>query len=160
MVVRAQNIAGFPWDTVAALYVALLLMHIAPKVAGIIDALMTPGEVRCFGGGGRFALSAAMEILFSLLLGAVTTIRTSTFMVALVLGKSITWNGQQRDGAELSWRVAFAELWPQLLFGLSFYLTLAAVSPAVLLWSLPLTAGYLLAIPFAVFTASPTVGHF
>jgi membrane glycosyltransferase len=25
---------------------------------------------------------------------------------------------------------------------------------------LPLTAGYLLAIPFAVFTASPTVGHF
>ena len=33
------------------------------------------------------------------------------------------------------------------------------VAPAVFWWSLPLTAGYLLAIPFAVVTASPALGR-
>ncbi|MFA5957942.1 glucans biosynthesis glucosyltransferase MdoH [Hyphomicrobium sp.] len=160
MTLHAQNVADFPWHVVEMLYAALLVMHLAPKLAGVADAVMTPGEVRRFGGGARFALSAVTEILFSLLLGAITTIRTAIFMIALMLGKSITWNGQQRDGAGLSWQAAFAALWPQLLFGLSLYFALAAISPALLLWSLPLTAGYLLAIPFAVFTASPGVGRF
>ena len=36
---------------------------------------------------------------------------------------------------------------------------LALIAPAVLWWSLPLTAGYLLAIPFAVITADPKFGR-
>ena len=35
---------------------------------------------------------------------------------------------------------------------------LIVLSPTVLLWSLPLTAGYLLAIPFAMATALPALG--
>jgi membrane glycosyltransferase len=160
MFAQAQNVADFPWHIVAMLYVTLFVMHLSPKLAGIADAILTPGEVRRFGGGVKFMLSAVTEILFSLLLGAVTTIQTSIFMIALVLGKSITWNGQQRDASGLSWRTAFDALWPQLLFGLALYLALAAMSPELLLWSLPLIAGYLLAIPFAVVTASPSVGRF
>jgi membrane glycosyltransferase len=135
-------------------------MHLAPKLAGIVDAILTPGEVSRFGGPLRFALSAVTEILFSLLLGAVTTIRTSIFMIALLFGKSITWNGQRRDGEGVTWRAALQSLWPQLVFGLSLYVFLAAISPVALLWSLPLTLGYVLAIPFVVLTASPSVGHF
>lgn len=160
MVLNAQNVADFPWHVVEMLYVMLIVMHLAPKLAGIADAIMTPGEVRRFGGSARFSLSAVGEILFSLILGSVTTIRTSMFMIALVLGKSIAWNGQQRDGTGLSWRTAIEALWPQLVFGISLYLALAVISPRLLLWSLPLTAGYLLAIPFAFFTASPAVGRF
>jgi membrane glycosyltransferase len=33
------------------------------------------------------------------------------------------------------------------------------ISAETVLWSLPLTAGYLLAIPFAVVTASPGLGR-
>jgi membrane glycosyltransferase len=134
-------------------------MHVAPKLAGIADAVMTPGEVRRFGGPVRFALSAMIEAMFSLLLGAIATVRTTIFMAALALGRPITWGGQQRDGAGLTWGAAFEALWPQLLFGLALYAALAAISPAALAWSLPLTAGYLLAIPFAVATASPVVGR-
>ena len=36
---------------------------------------------------------------------------------------------------------------------------LLAIAPAVFWWSLPLTAGYLLAIPFAVLTADPRLGR-
>jgi membrane glycosyltransferase len=160
MVLHAQNVADFPWHDIEMLYLVLLFMQLAPKIAGIADAIMTPGEVRRFGGGGRFWLSAVTEILFSLLIGAITTIGTSILMVRLAAGKSVTWGRQQRDGAGISWRAASEVLWPQLLFGISLYLALAAISPALLLWSLPLTIGYLVAIPFAVVTASPGVGRF
>jgi membrane glycosyltransferase len=34
------------------------------------------------------------------------------------------------------------------------------VAPALVFWSLPLTLGYLVAIPFAVLTSGPVVGNF
>ena len=159
MLLHAQNAVAFPWHGIEMLYVALLLMHLAPKLAGIVDAILTPGEVRRFGGAARFSLSAALEIIFSLLLGAIATIRTSIVMLAHLLGTSISWSSQRRDSAGLSWRVALEALWPQLLFGSILFASLAVISLAALLWSLPLTAGYLLAVPFAVITASPAVGR-
>jgi membrane glycosyltransferase len=52
-----------------------------------------------------------------------------------------------------------AELWPQTLFGIAIFAALLAISPTLLLWSLPLTAGYLLAVPLAVVTADPALGR-
>ena len=79
----------------------------------------------------------------------------------LAFGKArIGWNGQARDAHALSFATAFAGLWPHLLFGLYIFGTLAVLSPTVLIWSLPLTAGYLLAIPFAMLTAAPALGAF
>jgi membrane glycosyltransferase len=50
-------------------------------------------------------------------------------------------------------------LWPQTLFGVIVCGLLWMISPAVFWWSLPLTAGYLVAVPFAVLTASPALGR-
>ncbi|MGQ0456759.1 MAG: glucans biosynthesis glucosyltransferase MdoH [Hyphomicrobium sp.] len=148
----------FPSASAKALYVTFLLMSLSPKLAGLIDAWLTPGEVRRFGGSLRFAANAAMEIVFSFLQGAVTTIHTSLFMLGLLVGKSVVWNGQQRDASGVTWREAATALWPQLMFGAIVCGALLPISVTVLLWSLPLTAGYLLAIPFAVVTADPRVG--
>ena len=160
MLVHAQNLPDFSWYTAEVLYVVVLLMHLAPKLAGVADAVLTPGEVNRFGGPARFSLSAVIEIVFSLLVGSITTVRTSIFMMALLVKRPISWNSQKRDGKGLSWPAATAALWPQLLFGLSLCAALFAISPVALLWSLPLTAGYVLAVPFAVVTASPAVGRF
>ena len=157
---RAQDQPDFPWYAVEIIYVVLLAMHLAPKLAGIVDAILTRGEVRRFGGWVRFASSAIIEIIFSLILGAVTTIRTSIFMFSLMIGRPIVWNGQRRDGRGVTWADALRCLWPQFLFGSTLYLAMALISPAAVLWSLPLTAGYVLAVPFVVFTASPAVGRF
>jgi membrane glycosyltransferase len=159
-ILQAQGVAEFPWHTAQILYMVLLLMHLAPKLAGIADAILTAGEVRRFGGPTKFALSSIVEILFSLLLATVTTVRTSIFMIALLFGKSIAWDGQRRDGEGVTWRAALQSLWPQVVFGLALYVSLAVISPAALIWSLPLTLGYVLAIPFVVLTANPKVGHF
>jgi membrane glycosyltransferase len=89
----------------------------------------------------------------------VSTIRTSIFMVGLLLGKSVVWGGQSRDARHLSWGDAARDLWPQTLFGVIVCGALIVIAPAVFWWSLPLTAGYLLAIPFAVLTADPRLGR-
>jgi membrane glycosyltransferase len=150
----------FPVASAKLLYGVFLLMYLSPKIAGLIDAAITPGEVRRFGGALRFSLSAVIEIVFSFLQGAVTTIRTSLFMLGLPFGRSIAWNGQRRDSEGVSWSEAVRVLWPQLVFGVLVCGALYEISPVVLLWSLPLTAGYLLAIPFAVITARPSLGRF
>ena len=156
----ALTIGDFPVNFAKGLYVTFLLMYLSPKIAGLIDAALTPGEVQRFGGRLRFMSSAALELVFSFLQGAVSTIRTTIFMLGLLFGRSIPWSGQQRDTRGISWRAAAQALWPQLSFGVIVCGSLYGVSPATLLWSLPLTAGYLLAIPFAVVTASPALGAF
>ena len=60
----------------------------------------------------------------------------------------------------MSWPLAASALWPQLLFGIYVCGSLAVISLQTLLWSLPLTAGFLLAVPFTVLTANPAVGRF
>jgi membrane glycosyltransferase len=156
---QAREIEHFPATLAIGLYVTFFTMYLMPKLAGLADAVLTPGAVKRYGGWLRFVPSAAIEIAFSFLQGAVSTIRTSIFMIGLLLGKSVVWGGQSRDAQGLSWANAARDLWPQTLFGVLVCGALIAIAPAVFWWSLPLTAGYLLAIPFAVVTADPGLGR-
>src|SRR5581483_5406253 len=140
------------------LYVTFFAMYLMPKIAGLLDAMLTRGGVARYGGWLRFVPSAVIELAFSFLQGAVSTIRTSIFMIGLMFGKSVVWGGQSRDAQHLTWSDAARNLWPQTLFGVIVCGALLVIAPAVFRWSLPLTAGYLLAVPFAVLTADPRLG--
>ncbi len=156
---HAQSAPGFPAALAAGLYITFFVMYLMPKIAGFIDAVLTRGGMAAYGGSLRFFASAAIELVFSFLQGAVSTIRTTIFMIGLVFGKTVNWGGQQRDAAGISFATALQNLWPQTLFGFIVCGALYMISPTVLLWSLPLTAGYLLAVPFAMLTASPVLGR-
>lgn len=157
---EARAVADFPSGLAIGLYLAYFAMYLAPKIAGLVDATLTKGGVASFGGPARFALGAAMELVFSFLQGAVSTIRTSIFMLGLAFGRSVVWGGQSRDAYGISWRTAVENFWPQTFFGILVCGALYAISPTAFYWSLPLTAGYLVAIPFAVLTANPAIGRF
>ena len=148
----------FPTGAAIGLYLAFLAMSLSPKLCGLADILLTKGGTARYGGTGKFLLGAGIEIVFSFLQGAVSTLRTTIFMIGLVFGKSVVWGGQARDAHGISWATAFAGLWPQLVYGLLVLGAMVYAAPALALWSLPLTAGYLLAIPFAVYTADPALG--
>lgn len=154
----ARSIPDYPANLAIALYLIFLAMHLTPKFAGLADAMLTKGGVASFGGPMCFAFSAMTELVFSFLQGAVSTIRTSVFMIGLMFGKSVVWGGQSRDTYGISWSTAATNLWPQTVFGIIVCTALGLISLEILLWSLPLTAGYLLAMPFAVLTASPRIG--
>lgn len=156
---QAQSIAAFPAGLAIFLYVAFFTMYLMPKIAGLIDVVLTRGGVARYGGAFKFMASAAIELVFSFLQGAVSTIRTSIFMIGLMFGTTVKWSGQARDAYGLSYVTAMKALWPQMLFGMVVCGALLAINPAVFWWSLPLTAGYLLAVPFAVISADPGVGR-
>jgi len=99
-----------------------------------------------------------LELIVSFVTGAATSFRTSLFMLGLPFGRTVGWGSQARDARGLSWAGAARLFWPHTVFGLAVLVPLATVAPVVALWSLPFTAGYLLAIPFAVITASPRLG--
>ncbi len=154
-----EDMALFPAGSALGLYGLFMLMYVAPKLAGFLDVALTPGGLKRYGGGARFALGASVEIVFSLLIAPCVTLRTSLFMIGLAFGRAVIWNGQSRDAHALSWSIAAQGLWPQTLFGLALMALGLALSPYLLLWSLPLTLGYVLAIPFAVVTADPALGE-
>jgi membrane glycosyltransferase len=155
---QAQGVADFPISLAVGLYATFFTMYLMPKIAGLIDAMLTRGGVARYGGWLRFTAGAAVELVFSFLQGAVSTVRTTIFMIGLAFGKSVAWGGQARDAQRLSWKAAALALWPQTLFGALVCGALLLIEPAVFWWSLPLTAGYLLAVPFAVLTAHPAFG--
>lgn len=159
-VVEDRGMAGYPSELAAGLYLLFLAMYLSPKLAGFADILLSRGGAKRYGGTLRFIGSAAIEVVFAFLQGAVSSFRTTLFMIGLAFGRSrIGWNGQSRDAHALSLATAFAGLWPHLLFATYLFGTLLLLSPTVLLWSLPMTAGYLLAIPFAMATALPGLGE-
>ena len=159
MVLQNRHLPDFSPALAKTLYLLFFLMYLMPKLAGFIDILLTKNGVARYGGYLRFLGGAALELVFSFMQGAVSTFRTTIFMTGLAFGKSkIAWNGQARDAHGISLQTAAEGLWPQFLFGLIVCGALYILSPTVLWWSLPLTIGYFLAIPFAVITASPALG--
>lgn len=155
----ADLAAGYPAGLAVTVYLAVILMFLAPKLAGYLDVVLTPGGLARYGGGRLFALGAVAELAFSFLVGAATTLRTSLFMIALPFGRSVTWSGQARDAHALSWQTAWRGLWPQTLFGSAVIVALWIQAPLALAWASPLLVGFPLAVPFAVLTASPALGE-
>ncbi len=158
-VIEDRGLADYPSGLAVGLYLLFLVMYLSPKLAGFADIVLRKDGVRQYGGALRFAASAVIEVVFAFLQGAVSSFRTTLFMGGLLFGRvKIGWGGQARDAHALSLATAVAGLWPHLLFATYLFATLLWLSPTVLLWSLPLTAGYLLAVPFAMVTALPSLG--
>jgi membrane glycosyltransferase len=150
---------GFPMMSAIALYVTFLLMYLSPKIAGFIDILASREDSARYGGRLKFIAGAATELVFSFLLGAVSTFRVTIFMVGLMFGKTVSWNGQARDAQRLPWDTAFQGMWPQLAFG-TVVMTIAWIgSPTLFWWGLIMTLGYVVAIPFGVLLAEPGLGR-
>lgn len=155
---RAGSVV-FPAGLAIGLHLTFFAMYLMPKLAGLTDIALTPGGTKRYGGTLRFAASAAIEIVFSFLLGAVTTFRITLFMLSLLVSRDKpAWGSQSRDAHRLAWDEAAKALWPQTLFGVVILGALFVINPTVAYWSMPLTLGFLTAIPFAVLTSLPELG--
>ncbi len=154
-----EGLAGFPVASALALHLTFLALGQMPKLCGLADIFLTEGGAASYGGAGRVLIAGLLEMVHSWFLGAADSFRITIFIIGLVFGRSIGWGGQARDAHGVTWGNAVAALWPQTLFGVVVLATMAATSPAFAAWSLPLTLGYVVAVPFCVLTADPAVGE-
>jgi membrane glycosyltransferase len=154
--VAAAPGAVFPIGSALVFYIVWYVMFITPKLAGIADAaLRSPAR---YGGLRRLLLGGAVETFFSTLLTTISNVGQTLFMTALLFGRAITWDEQRRDRYRLAWSEAAKVFWPHTLFAVLLLALLAFGAPNAVLWFLPFLLGPALSIPFAVVTASPSLG--
>ena len=142
--------AGVVAITLFALYSA--------KVTALIGALVNPAEAASFGGRGRLLASAALEQLAAFVVSPVLMVSYTQYIWALLRGGSVRWDAQPRDDRGLTWREGWLRLRSHTLTGAAWLALLLATETALLLWSMPLLAGLLLAVPAAILSSRATLG--
>lgn len=152
------GVAPFRADTGAAIFLIIMTMVFAPKLATIADILLRADLRRAFGGFFRVIVSSAGEILYAAMLAPIMAVAHTLFIGGLVFGKTIGWGAQGRDLERLPLGLTARKLWPQTLFGL-IAITWISQQPIALVWPvLPIALGPLLAIPAAVLTSTHVLG--
>jgi membrane glycosyltransferase len=147
-------------DAGMALFVCVLVMWFSPKIASAVDILMRPELRRGFGGAGLFIVSYAVETVYSILLCPILWFGHTIFLTGLLFGREIGWIGQTRDDHAVPFTLALRNLWPHTLLGCAALGLLAVTQPAAVPYALFLAGGPALAIPIAMMTAWPRLGHF
>jgi membrane glycosyltransferase len=147
-------------DAGMALFVCVLVMWFSPKIASAVDILMRPELRRGFGGAGLFIISYAVETVYSILLCPILWFGHTIFLTGLLFGREIGWIGQTRDDHAVPFALALRNLWPHTLLGCAALGLLAVTLPAAVPYALFLAGGPALAVPFAMMTAWPRLGHF
>jgi membrane glycosyltransferase len=154
----AGNDLIFDANAAKNLVLIYLLMSFVPKLATLANVLLKPELCSRFGGKTRVITSAIIETLFSFLLVPIMVVSEAIFLSRLALGKAIGWGVHQRGVHQLSFDEASQKLLPHTLIGLFLAIVFGSISMAAFWWTLPLTLGLILSIPFAIITTMPEFG--
>jgi membrane glycosyltransferase len=141
------------------LFVCLVLMWFAPKIASAVDVLLRPQARAAFGGTLRFLASVVIEAAFFTLLCPIMWFGHTVFLAGLPFGRAIGWIGQTRDDHRVPLALAMRDLWAHTALGFAVIGVLAMTHSAAIPYALFIAGGPLLAIPLAVVTALPRVGR-
>lgn len=140
------------------LYGIALLLNFLPRLLGAVD-IGLEGKAASYGGTGWMVAGTALDWLFSLLLGPIMMVAQARFILGLAFGRCVVWDAPIRADRSISYGEALHGLWPQLVFGIVAAIVLALFAPYTLIWASPTIVPCLLAVPFAVLTASPRAGR-
>jgi len=142
-----------------ALFSIMTVMIFAPKISSVVDVLLRRSERRAFGGSPAFLANAIGELMFSFLLAPVMSFAHTVFLFRLfILRHRGTWGSQMRGIHSVSWRMALRTFWPQSLIGLTIIGLVAATTQGGVRYAVTAVGALALAVPFAVATASPSIG--
>ncbi len=154
-----EDLSGFDAGFAIVMFFTMVMVSLVPKFMGMLDVALTKGGVARYGGGARFAVSGALETLFSVLLAPVVAFRVTLFLIGLLFGRMVGWNGQNRDVYALTLRDAVSGLWMQTALGALILCVAVMQAPEAVVWTLPVSGALILSIPFALITAQPAFGR-
>ena len=139
------------FDPVRALQLFALTMGIllAPKVLGLILALLDTETRRASGGAGRLSLSFLIEILLSALIAPIAMLIQSGSVFQILAGRDTGWNPQRRDDGSIPLSdIVRRHRWHTGL-GVVTGIAAFAIATSLFLWMSPTILGLVLAIPLS-----------
>jgi membrane glycosyltransferase len=143
------------------LFVFTMLMLFLPKVLSVLTTLRHPAEAEGFGGRGRLALSAALEVAGSTLLAPINMMFNAKFVIFAFLGEGVSWVTQRRGAGEdgTSWSEACLIHGVQTAIGLGAAGLTFVILPGYFWWLSPVLAGLVLSIPLSIFFSQARFGR-
>jgi len=124
---------------------AMLLM---PKITGTLAMGLRTRTRADYGGWGKFAGTALVEILCSIAYAPVVMVQQSIAVCYALLGRSKGWVPQNRRGSHYTWRQTLRFHWVETCVGMAMIAGIGA--GVVSLWLLPIALSLALASPLSI----------
>jgi membrane glycosyltransferase len=140
----------------AALAGMTIVLLFAPKLLGFLAAAR---KYASFGGFGRAALSMVCETLASIVAAPIQLWFYTKFVILILLGMKVEWKNQIRSDTEVTFREAVREYWQPTLAGAASLGLLSYKVPELVPWLLPVIGGWILSIPYVMWTGSARMGE-
>lgn len=153
-----QQLPAYDVDRMFGLFGLTMGLLLLPKLLGLAGGLL--GRNR----GGvaarlRLFLSALIELLFSVLHAPILMLIHSRHLWEIARGRDSGWSAQQRRSEGVQWRRLLARHGVHTLLGLMATGLLLWLSADLLIWTLPISVGLMLAIPLSALSGSQRAAH-
>lgn len=139
----------------AAVTAAILFL---PKLLGIALVLFKWRNTRLFGGFPKLLLSVLVEIVLSALLAPIRMTFHTRFVVANLLGRTVSWRSQTREDAETPWTEALRRHGLDTIVATVWGLGVFWLSPHYFWWLTPIIGALILSVPVSVLASRIRVG--
>ncbi|MCC0005664.1 MAG: glucans biosynthesis glucosyltransferase MdoH [Methylobacteriaceae bacterium] len=141
-----------------ALFGLTMSILLAPKLFGLLLALVD-GETRR-GGGGFFRLivSALIEIVMSALLAPIMMLVQTGHVMNILFGFDTGWNPQRRDDGSIPFKAIVRKHRSHMALGAVSLVAGLLISPSLVAWMSPTIAGLIFAIPISWASGQLAIG--
>jgi len=136
-----------------------LVVLLLPKILGAGLAMRQRALRAEYGGSARLCVSLLVEQLFSMLLAPSMMLFHSTFVAQTLLGRSVSWNAQERTERGVTMREAFRRQKWHLALGVVWGAVMLRLAPQFFWWLTPVLVGLLFGIPLTVWTSRVSAGR-
>jgi len=141
------------------LFVAVMSLLLLPKLWSLLALMQQPGRVKACGGWLAVTGGVLLETFCSILLAPVMAFYHSCFVFNTLLGRTVGWNSQRRDEADVTFVEAVRDHWTVFAAYLLAGITISLWLPELFVWFVPLLAGPLLIFPLAMAASSQKLGR-
>jgi membrane glycosyltransferase len=143
----------FDTERMIALFVVAMATLLAPKILGLLRALITReliGRV----GLVRLVLGVAGETILSALYAPIMMLIQTRQVWEILRGQDSGWTTQSRQRAGSPWRTLLRRHWMHMIAGLGVAAGLMFISLPLLVWMAPALVGLVLALPLSAASGS------
>jgi membrane glycosyltransferase len=141
-----------------ALFAATMLILLAPKIFGLIVALVRSDERRACGGGIRLTISFVVEVVMSALLAPIMMLIQSGAVFQILLGRDTGWKPQRRDDGSIPFMDIVRRHRSHVLMGVIAGVSALLIATSLAAWMSPTIVGLLLAIQISWASGQLSIG--
>jgi membrane glycosyltransferase len=139
----------FDAERALQLFGITMAVLLAPKLFGLVLALLRGAERRASGGGIRLIVSSLIEVIMSAAMAPILMVIQSGSVFQIVAGRDTGWNPQRRDDGSIPLRdIVRRHRW-QMALGIVAGVSAFMIAPSLAAWMSPTIIGLVLAIPIS-----------